>query len=225
MRVVLMLSPLVVLVLSVPAWADVSTRCRCSAPDWVGDCEARLEQTNKWIKIISNTQQCSRVDWAADSNPLVTIVTDGAETQEWLGQNQAPKLQVMSCKVCKDSTRNSPTAAANKKQNPDGAPSTDAAPPNSASFDGHWRGHTTSSSGNQDSEFEIKVVGNSISGYFVNLKGNEKQYISEGTITGNVLSLTTPPTHWTLVLQSDGTIQGKWHQELFFKGSIFLERQ
>ncbi len=52
--------------------------------------------------MISSAQQCSRVDWFLDGEPKVTIVTDGAEMEEWLGQANAPKLTVQSCKVCRD---------------------------------------------------------------------------------------------------------------------------
>lgn len=94
---VAMLLPLVVY----PALAQES-RCQCSYTDWIRDCKATLSKADKWIRITSDTQQCSRVDWVAEGQPQVTIVTGGVETQEWLGQNQSPAMVVQSCKVCKD---------------------------------------------------------------------------------------------------------------------------
>lgn len=79
-----------------------ATRCECSYDNWVGTCQANIEQKNKWITILSNTKQCSRVDWYSDSTPQVTIVTDGAEVEPWLGQNVPGKLSIDSCNICKD---------------------------------------------------------------------------------------------------------------------------
>lgn len=78
-------------------------RCECEYDGWVGDCTARVEKKGNWFKVISNTSQCSRVDWYVDGNPQVTIVTDGAEMEEWLWQKKNPSISIQSCKVCKDS--------------------------------------------------------------------------------------------------------------------------
>ena len=81
------------------------TRCQCSYQDWQGDCRAKIEQTSTWFKVVSDTQQCSRVDWYINGEPQVTIVTDGADMVEWLGQSepQSLNLTIQSCKICKDS--------------------------------------------------------------------------------------------------------------------------
>lgn len=78
------------------------TRCQCSYQDWQGDCRASIEQSGSWFKVISDTQQCSRVDWFINGEPNVTIVTDGADMVEWLGQSQSPSIAVQSCKICRD---------------------------------------------------------------------------------------------------------------------------
>jgi hypothetical protein len=93
------------------------TRCQCTYENWVGDCQAKVELKGNWFKIISNTQQCSRVDWYIDGNPHVTIVTDGAEMEEWLGQSKSPQLSIGSCKVCKDSQYSSNTTPKNSIEN------------------------------------------------------------------------------------------------------------
>ena len=82
---------------------QANPRCQCEYDGWVGDCNARVEARGNWFKVISDTPQCSRVDWFIDGEPKVTIVTDGAEMEEWLGKSQSPNTTIQSCKVCKDS--------------------------------------------------------------------------------------------------------------------------
>ena len=82
--------------------AQSQTRCQCSYQYWEGDCQARVEFNGNWFKVVSNTQQCSRVDWFIDEQPNVTIVTDGADMEEWLGQGQPSSITIQSCKVCRD---------------------------------------------------------------------------------------------------------------------------
>ena len=103
MQIRLALALLAALILSGNAQAQSNTRCQCSYDNWLGDCKARVELEGKWFKVMSDEQQCSRVDWYIDGNPQVTIVTDGAEMEEWLGGSESPELAIQSCKVCKDS--------------------------------------------------------------------------------------------------------------------------
>ncbi|MCB1870176.1 MAG: hypothetical protein KDI43_17075 [Gammaproteobacteria bacterium] len=77
-------------------------RCQCTHKDWVGDCKATVEFKGNWFKVISDTRQCSRVDWYIGEDPKQTIVIDGAEMEEWPGQAEPPQLIVQSCKICKD---------------------------------------------------------------------------------------------------------------------------
>jgi hypothetical protein len=81
---------------------QAQARCQCSASDWEGDCRASIKLKKKNFIITSNTDQCSRIDWYIDGNPNVTIVTDGVEVEEWLGQSSSPNLAIQSCKICKD---------------------------------------------------------------------------------------------------------------------------
>jgi hypothetical protein len=131
------------------------TRCQCSYTDWVGDCAAKLVPNSKWIKVISNTAQCSRVDWYVDGNPQVTIVTDGVEVQEWLGKSATPVLVVQSCKICKDSQLSSTSQAPQAGQ----GPQPDAGQPITSAFVGTWTGTTTNDKGIARSiTFQIRKV-------------------------------------------------------------------
>jgi len=94
--------------------AQSKTRCQCTYKDWVGDCKAKVEFKGNWFKVISDTQQCSRVDWYIGEDPQLTIVVDGAEMEEWLGQAKSPQLVIQSCKICKDS--NYPDSARKKSE-------------------------------------------------------------------------------------------------------------
>lgn len=87
---------------SAVAHAAGLTRCECTYENWEGDCSANIKMKNNWITITSSTSQCSRVDWYSDGDPHVTIVTDGVENEEWLGQTKTPKLSIDSCKICRD---------------------------------------------------------------------------------------------------------------------------
>ena len=54
------------------------------------------------------------VTWYANGEPKITIVTDGKETEEWLGSS-SPSLEIGSCDVCEDNQRTD--NATNKTQN------------------------------------------------------------------------------------------------------------
>jgi hypothetical protein len=82
---------------------SADSRCQCSSKDWLGDCTARFERTEKFIKFISSTQQCSIVYWYRDEHPELTVVTDGAEMEEL---PDSYKVTIDSCKICKDSKLN-----------------------------------------------------------------------------------------------------------------------
>jgi len=91
---------------------SANPRCECEYTGWIGDCKANIELKGNWFKVISNTQQCSRVDWYIDEQPQVTIVTDGADMEEWLGTSKSPQIVIQSCKICRDT--NSPSNNKNK---------------------------------------------------------------------------------------------------------------
>ena len=91
-----------VILISFSQIAASQPRCECTASNWIGDCNARISLEGNWIKLRSNTKQCSRIDWYANEDPQTTIVTDGTESEEWLGQDKNPKLSISGCKICKD---------------------------------------------------------------------------------------------------------------------------
>ena len=39
------------------------SRCQCNYDKWVGTCIATASRKGDWVRLTSNTQQCSRVDW------------------------------------------------------------------------------------------------------------------------------------------------------------------
>ena len=96
-----------------PTHANPLTRCECSAENWVGICTASVELKDKWVTVLSSSKQCSRVDWYADSTPQVSIVTDGAEVESWIGQQIPKKITVDSCNICKDHSNPTPEEATN----------------------------------------------------------------------------------------------------------------
>lgn len=102
-RGIVRLHTLIVFVLVLFSGAvTAGTRCECEAANWLGDCTAKVERNNNWVRITSSTLQCSRVDWYIDAQPHLTIVVDGAESEELLLIPPNAKLIIQSCKVCKD---------------------------------------------------------------------------------------------------------------------------
>lgn len=78
------------------------TRCQCEHDGWVGDCKANIERQGDWVRVTSDTQQCSRVDWYVNGQPRLTIVTDGAESEQLLNVGPDSTIAIQSCKLCKD---------------------------------------------------------------------------------------------------------------------------
>ncbi len=93
---------LLVISIYFPQIAKSQSRCECTSSNWVGDCNARISLKGNWIKLRSSTNQCSRIHWYANEDPQITIVTDGSELVEWLGQDKNPNLSISDCKICKD---------------------------------------------------------------------------------------------------------------------------
>lgn len=73
-------------------------QCDCSVVR--GQCRAQVVKEDDFIVVRSNNQMCSRVTWFADDNPFTTVVVDGREVEEWLGQSGDPFLSVADCEVC-----------------------------------------------------------------------------------------------------------------------------
>lgn len=172
--------------------ATAQTRCSCEHTDWVGDCQARLEVKEKWIKVVSNTQQCSRVDWYLDGQPRLTVVTDGAEMVEYLGSNSSPSFAIQSCKVCKDEQRSAqpqtpPAPGVEVRSELSPQPAKPASP-----FGGHWMGTSTNPYGitHNGHEIHIEVDGETASGWYSN--GGGRFPFGDGVINGDKMTCSIP---------------------------------
>jgi TonB family protein len=75
---------------------------RCDCTNIVGSCQASAIVRESSIEITSNVEQCSRVDYLVDGTPLVALVVEGSERQDWIARSEAPSVIVQSCQVCRD---------------------------------------------------------------------------------------------------------------------------
>lgn len=203
-----------------PSVSSGQSRCSCEYKDWIADCEAKLVKSGNKVKVFSNTQQCSRVDWYAGASPQVTIVTDGAEVVDYLGSTQTPSLVVQSCKVCKDT--NNPNAE--RTPNAPQASGSNDNQPNLPSVSGTWEGKTTSAFGSDSSRFELNAAGNGISGTWQNANGLSSPVT--GTIDGQNVQISLSSlghTQFTFKWDGGDAMVGKW-KEGMFRGSVELRR-
>jgi hypothetical protein len=183
------------------------TRCQCSYKDGVGDCTAKVSKADRWITVTSNTAQCSRVDWYADGQPQVTVVTDGKETHEWLGQGQNPQLTLQSCKICKDAEGGSAGPGSATTTPEDRQETTPAASP----FQGTWVGEDKNVYGYSNAtRVQINVDGSTVTGTWS--AGSEPTKPISGTIVGNKakVKIHNGGTSLTLNLVDESTLKYKW---------------
>lgn len=165
---------------SVAAQQQGLTRCQCSYEHWVADCKASVELRGNWFKVTSSTQQCSRVDWYANENPQVTIVADGAEMEQWLGQSPNPKITIQSCKICRDANY---AGAGARPPEPGGQQPPVTAQPVS-SFQGNWQGSERNIFGiSNPTKVTITVTGNQMRGTWQTGKNQASSF--SGTVTGD----------------------------------------
>ena len=75
---------------------------RCDCTSIVASCAATATVQDSFIEVTSSTEQCSRVDYFVDGTPLVALVVDGAERQDWISQSATPSIIIQSCQVCLD---------------------------------------------------------------------------------------------------------------------------
>ena len=80
--------------------AQAEWRCDCTSI--VNSCAATATVQDSFIEVTSNTEQCSRVDYFVDGTPLVALVVDGVERQDWISQSATPSIIIQSCQVCLD---------------------------------------------------------------------------------------------------------------------------
>lgn len=93
---------LALVLISTSSFAASQTRCQCEYNNWVGDCQTQIKRSGDAVRITSNTQQCSRVDWNINGQPHVTIVTDGSETVDLFNISSDARIEIQSCKICRD---------------------------------------------------------------------------------------------------------------------------
>jgi hypothetical protein len=195
--------------------AIAQTRCQCTYDKWVGDCKARIEMKGNWIRIVSNTQQCSRVDWYADENPKVTIVEDGAEMTEWLGPSKEPKLVVQSCKVCTDANYAGESGEGLQRATPGANTPPGRAAPSALSNEGlagTWRG-TLSGLNAGSLVVRLAITGTSLSGTME--MGGKVFDIVSGDVSGDKISWSQSflfgNVKWSGALNRQArTIRGTW---------------
>jgi TonB family protein len=77
---------------------------RCDCTRIVGSCAATATVAESFVEVTSTAAQCSRVDYFVDGVPLVALVVDGTERQDWLASSDDPSVIVQSCQVCLDNT-------------------------------------------------------------------------------------------------------------------------
>jgi hypothetical protein len=133
------------------------SRCQCNYDKWVGTCVATVSRESAWVRLTSNTQQCSRVDWLIDGNPQMTIVTNGVETEPLLNVGAGAKLVVQACNVCQDAM-----ISDGRPSNPDGTtlPTLARSP-----FEGTWTGSDRNMFGfSHGINVHLSVQGTTISG-------------------------------------------------------------
>lgn len=180
-------------VLALVAVGAQASRCECEYDDWIGDCTATVESRGNWVKLTSSSDQCSRIDWYANGNPHVTVVTEGTATEELLNYTGEIKLAVQSCKICKDRmyAEGGPPGTSEQRAQP------------TADATGIWQGSYAYRDGRGSVNFEwnLKDVNGVISG-----RSSEPNTMSKsGSTLGARLSGTRSGDTVRLTKQYDGS--------------------
>jgi hypothetical protein len=117
--------------------SSAAAPCDCTPTAWKGNCTASLSIKDTKVKILTNSRQCTRVDWYVDDEQLshITILLDGAEIED-LSPHKPKKVAVQSCKICQDNRKLSGKhEEASDALASDGGEIADASP-----FNGYWEG-------------------------------------------------------------------------------------
>jgi TonB family protein len=80
--------------------ANAQYRCDCTSV--VDTCDAEIVARGSFLEIKTNQQQCARVDYFVDGQPMVSVVVDGEDRENWLARTTNPRILVQSCQVCRD---------------------------------------------------------------------------------------------------------------------------
>lgn len=183
-------------VLSAPV-ISAETRCQCDWNNWHGNCVAEAHIQGDWIKFKSSTQHCSRITWYAGPDPQTTIVTDGVETEQWLGSTELKKVSIESCKVCTDAMY------------PDGyteTPTSDnqqTSVNSSSPFHGTWTDKGGSFLNSYTETVVINVEGNKISGTYGGAKISGS--IDGKVATFQIFGMGTSTMTMTLISDTEAT--------------------
>jgi TonB family protein len=89
--------------------ANAQYRCDCTSV--VDTCDAEVVARGSFLEIKTNQQQCARVDYFVDGQPMVSVVVDGEDRQNWLARTTNPRILVQSCQVCRDTAATAATSA------------------------------------------------------------------------------------------------------------------
>ena len=90
--------------------ANAQYRCDCTSV--VDTCDAEVVARGSFLEIKTNQQQCARVDYFVDGQPMVSVVVDGEDRENWLARTTNPRILVQSCQVCRDTGTSAAAPAA-----------------------------------------------------------------------------------------------------------------
>jgi TonB family protein len=110
-------SNIVVTSLLLACFGTANAQYRCDCTSVVDTCSAEIVARGSFLEIKTNQQQCARVDYFVDGQPMVSVVVDGEDRENWLARTTNPRILVQSCQVCRD-TGSSTTVTAPVRATP-----------------------------------------------------------------------------------------------------------
>ncbi|KAI5913847.1 hypothetical protein [Thauera sp. 2A1] len=162
--------------------------CDCTAAGWIGECIATLQIRGTWVKVSTNVQQCSRVDWFVDDEKIsqMTIVLNGSEVED-VSPRKPKAVVAQSCKVCKDNR----IPVASRDTAPSDQPAQQSRKsPSTSLFSGTWKVSGTNSLGYaQKGEMTFTPIDDhrmKVSSLW-EIAGNSWSSTGEGTVDGKTL--------------------------------------
>ena len=178
------------------SWAD--PRCDCAYNKIQGTCTAAIERKQDWVEISTPTvSQCTSVVWEINGFPQVSTVTDGHLSEPLINVSSVAKIDVRSCKICKDA--NYPNATSNGSN---GNPSQQPVSTSTKSvFDGTWTGSQKTFIGASHAmTVVLNVSGSSATGTWLN--DDSPMYHFHGTATATSVDI-----RWDDVAASGASFQ------------------
>ena len=173
------LTALVFVFCNSPATAD--PRCDCAYDRIEGLCTAALERKKDWIVINSDTRRCSSVTWQINGFPQLSVVTDGTLTEPLISVPDNAKIEVRSCKICRDANfLQPPSSPASRPQ------ATTVTSPPSSPFQGKWSGSLRWGFLSSRITLDLAVESGRITG--TSTASDFTVVIQDGHVNGNVLT-------------------------------------